>query len=97
MILHICELKSVFFKSRKRIKKMILHTYGLTSDFFLHISATTITIRNRVRQNHIILQLKLKKQLVYNYMQLSLKYYNYCAIIPLEIQCINKYIVMSKN
>ncbi len=37
-------------------------------------------MRNCVYQNHIILQLKLKKQLIYNYY----------ATIPLEILCINK-------
>jgi hypothetical protein len=30
------------------------------------------TMRNHIRQNHIIMQLKLKKQFIYNY----------CAIIP---------------
>jgi len=43
-------------------------------------------MKNCVRQNHITLQLKLKKQLIYNYY----------AITPLEMQCINKQIIMSK-
>jgi hypothetical protein len=37
-------------------------------------------MRNHVHQNHITLQLKLKKKLIYNY----------CATMPLEMRCINK-------
>jgi hypothetical protein len=37
-------------------------------------------MRNYIRQKHTTLQLKLKKQFVYNYY----------AIIPLKIWCINK-------
>jgi hypothetical protein len=39
MILYTCELKSDFSHSHKRRKEMILQTYGLISDFFIHISA----------------------------------------------------------
>jgi hypothetical protein len=47
-----------------------LFTYGVN----------TIIMRNHIRWNHTTLQLKLKKQFIYNY----------CATIPLEIWCINK-------
>jgi hypothetical protein len=40
------------------------------------------TMKNRICQNHITLQLKLKKNSYTNIMQLSFEYYNYYAIIP---------------
>jgi len=47
-------------------------------------------MKNHVLRNHITLQLKLKKQLIYNYCVIIPSYYNYYVTIPLEIQCINK-------
>jgi len=37
------------------------------------------TMRNHVCQNHTTLQLKLKKQFVYNYYATIFGYYNYCT------------------
>jgi len=34
--------------------------------------------------------IKTQKKLIYNYYVIILGYYNHCATIPLEIQCINK-------
>jgi len=42
-------------------------------------------ISNCIHRNHIALQLKLKKQLVYNYCATIPWYYNYYATIPLKI------------
>jgi len=47
-------------------------------------------MRNRIYQNHTTLQLKSKKNSYTTIVQLSFGYDNYCAIIPLEIRCINK-------
>jgi hypothetical protein len=47
-------------------------------------------MRNCVYRNHTTLQLKLKKQLTYNYYATILWYYDYCVTISFEIQCINK-------
>jgi len=42
-------------------------------------------MKNRVCRNHVTLQLKLKNNSYTIIVQLSLEYYNYYAIIPLEI------------
>jgi hypothetical protein len=49
-------------------------------DIALHFLMKINIMRNRIDQNHTTLQLKLKKQLMYNY----------CVIIPLKIRYINK-------
>jgi len=49
-------------------------------DIVLHFLMKIDTMRNCVQQNHTTLQLKLKKQLMYNYY----------VTIPLKIRCINK-------
>jgi len=56
-------------------------------DITLHFLMKIDTMRNCVYQNHSTLQLKLKKQLMYNY----------CVSIPLKIRCIDKYIATLKN
>jgi hypothetical protein len=50
----------------------------------------THTLRNHVCRNHTTLQLKFLKNSYTTVLQLSLGYYNYYVIIPLEIRCINK-------
>ncbi len=50
----------------------------------------TLILRNCVRQNHIALQLKLKKQLVYNYSATILWVLQPLCNYPLEIRGINK-------
>jgi hypothetical protein len=54
------------------------------------VGTFVIIMRNCVHQNHTTQQLKLKKNSYIIIVQLSFRYYNYCATIPLEIWGINK-------
>jgi hypothetical protein len=73
-----------FVQSSSFVKPLFLDSFVTSSQLLIFI------MRNCICQNHIILQLKLKKNSYAIVMQLSLGYYNYGATIPLEIQRINK-------